>query len=239
MTVNTNNLIPVWADLTPYFDLNGNPQPGGLNISGLALASGSNFLFDVTSPYFTNGIRPNVTIELGYSWISNGITDGSLSVYYDSRTGLKLGNTYSLSVTNPGSATQSFTVTDARFGAANGVDIMVTVNGTNAIPVMEYAAVYATSYLGVPPQIVPPHYNGTPPLVSVNLLGPANVVMTGNVGSGNAGLTYWLRGTTNLALPLSQWGWVSTNAFNPDGSFSNGLPIAPGTSQQFYRLQTQ
>jgi len=84
-----------------------------------------------------------------------------------------------------------------------------------------------------------PHFAGPAPAVVTRVTGPSNVILSGNAGITNGSLPYWIRSTTNLALPLSQWSWVSTNTFNPDGSFSNALPITPGTPQQFFRLQTQ
>jgi hypothetical protein len=43
--------------------------------------------------------------------------------------------------------------------------------------------------------------------------------------------------TTNLALPLREWSVVSTNYFNPDGSFSNAVPASPDSPQAYYQLQ--
>ena len=57
----------------------------------------------------------------------------------------------------------------------------------------------------------------------------------GGPTGGNA--VYWVRSTTNLGLPLSEWSVVATNVFNADGTFSNSLPVDSGNPQQFYRLQ--
>jgi hypothetical protein len=116
---------------------------------------------------------------------------------------------------------------------------MITVDSTNCDPRLRLVRVDTASYLGVPAQLLPSQFTGTPPMFSANLVAQTNLVIGGNVGAINGGLAYWLRSSTNLALPLSQWRWVSTNVFNANGSFSNGLPIAPGTPQLFYRLQTQ
>jgi hypothetical protein len=43
--------------------------------------------------------------------------------------------------------------------------------------------------------------------------------------------------TTNITLPLTNWSIVTTNPFNVDGTFSNQIPLTPGTPQVFYRLQ--
>ena len=56
-------------------------------------------------------------------------------------------------------------------------------------------------------------------------------------GPTNGGYYYWLRSSTNLALPLTKWSIVATNPFDFQGNFSNQIPLTPGTPQQYYRLQ--
>lgn len=57
-------------------------------------------------------------------------------------------------------------------------------------------------------------------------------------GTGGApGAAYCLLGTTNLALPVSQWTRVATNHFDDNGNFAVQADLAPGLSQSFYRLQ--
>ena len=230
MTVVTNNLAPVWVNAWP--SAGSSRDPAQRAIIGWHLQSGSNFLFHVTDTNYSHGARPNVTIEVKYLEDS----DGTLTVSYDSQTGMRTGATYALASTNVGWRDYSFNASDARFAGTNGVDIMLTAS--NADPVVLFVLVQS-GYLGVPPQILPTHYTGPAPVVSVNLIGSANLLLSGNVGAANGGLPYWMRSATNVALPLSQWDWVSTNVFNPDGSFSNALPAMPGTTQRFYRLQTQ
>jgi PKD repeat protein len=272
---------------------------------GWQLASGSNFLFHVTSPYFTNGIRPNVTISVSSA---NVPTNGSLTVSYDSTSGMKTVNS------------QSFGVSDARFAAPNGVDIMLTASNCN--PLVDFVAVYASSYLGVAPQlsnpaplpvasfsvtptngvrplavtftdistgaitnllwtfgdgqttntaagaVVPHTYsnagtytvtliangpggNGTntqagsvtvlvpnpPQITGISLSGATALLLQGTGGPTNGGYYYWLRSSTNLALPLTYWSIVATNPFDVQGNFSNQIPLTPGTPQTFYRMQ--
>jgi hypothetical protein len=52
-----------------------------------------------------------------------------------------------------------------------------------------------------------------------------------------AGRTYYVRTTTNLALPLTNWTVLATNTFDAAGNFSFTNPASPNTPQQFYRLQ--
>jgi PKD repeat protein len=300
ITMNTNNLTTVIANTSnsgtnPYLT-------NSLMITGWTLASGSNFQFHVTSPAFTNGVRPNVTIAVACTGIP---TNGSLTVSYDSTGGMK---------TLSG---LSSTVTDARFSAANGWDILLVAS--NANPVVQYVAVYATNYLGVPAQllsspvanfiatptngvrplpvtftdqstgsitnllwnfgdnqttntaagfVVSHTYatNGTytvslmasgsagsstniktsyitvnvpasPKIGSIRLSGTTALVLQGSGGPTNGGYYYWLRSSTNLALPLTNWSIVATNPFDVQGNFSNNIPLTPGTPQIFYRLQ--
>ena len=302
ITVTTNNLMPVWDDGTSYYDANGNPQTGAGNGLDWTLASGNTFSFHVTSPYFTNGVRPNVTITASASGIP---TNGSLTVSYHSTSGMK---------TMSG---LSATVTDARFAAPNGVDILLTAS--NCTPLVNYLAVYASSNMGVAPQLllVPvANFTATPTngirplavtftdtssgsitnllwnfgdgqttntaasavvahtyqtngtytvslkasgaggsntntqtgLVTVLVPNPPQIgaitsftgnalVLQGSGGPTNGSYYYWLRSSTNLTLPLTNWSIVATNAFDAYGSFSNQIPLLPGAPQTFYRIQ--
>jgi autotransporter-associated beta strand protein len=64
-----------------------------------------------------------------------------------------------------------------------------------------------------------------------------NFIFSGTNGAG--GDTYYVLSSTNLALPLSQWTYVSTNSFLGNGQFFITNPINPGNPQQFYLLQAQ
>jgi hypothetical protein len=217
ISVNTNNL--------------GN-EPVDLGYAWHLLNGSTNFLLDVTNPAFTNGHQPNVTIQIIYYENS----DGHLSVWYDSTNGLKLGATYTLYSTNSQWDTKSFPVTDARFSATN--DIILTVDSTNCDPIVRLVRVDTASYLGVPQQILPTQFTGTLSILSPSLQGQTNLVLSGNVGSANGGLSYSVWGTTNLVVPSNQWSLVITNVFfNANGSFSNALPIMPGMPRMFYRLR--
>ena len=233
ITLNTNNL--------------GNVQVG-LGYGWQLLNGNSNFLFHVTSPYFTNGLMTNVTISLSMTVVSNGPADGSITVSYDSLQGLTNAGNFTLNPTNAGYVSTSFNVTKARFANTNGTDIIVTYNGGQAYPYMEFVAVHATTNLGVPPSGGQPHVVlGPPPEVIATVppqfagarLEGKNVILTGFGGPTGGNAYYWVLTATNLSLPLQQWECMATNQFNGDGSFSNMLPATPGTPQRFYRLQTQ
>jgi len=78
--------------------------------------------------------------------------------------------------------------------------------------------------------LVPP-----PPISGVALNG-SNFVLSGS--NGIAGRPFYLLGTTNIVLPLSQWQFLATNAFDGNGNFTV-TNSNPTNVQQFYRLQLQ
>ncbi len=79
----------------------------------------------------------------------------------------------------------------------------------------------------------------SPGITSFNLV-TTNLVFTGT--NGVAGGTYYVLGSTNAALPLSQWLPVVTNALTANGPFTITATNAVNgnsPSQQFFILQTQ
>lgn len=70
----------------------------------------------------------------------------------------------------------------------------------------------------------------------------SNLAMSGNnlVLGGNNGVplgNYYLIGSTNLALPVTNWTRVATNQFDATGSFTFTNVLNLNSSQWFYRLQ--
>jgi hypothetical protein len=53
------------------------------------------------------------------------------------------------------------------------------------------------------------------------------------VANGN----YYLLGSTNVDVPMSNWTRLRTNQFDGGGNFNFSNGLAPGALQQFYRLQ--
>ena len=69
-----------------------------------------------------------------------------------------------------------------------------------------------------------------------------NLAMKGNnlVYAGNNGVllgNYYVIGSTNLALPVTNWTRMATNQFDATGSFTFTNVLNPNSSQWFYRLQ--
>jgi hypothetical protein len=65
--------------------------------------------------------------------------------------------------------------------------------------------------------------------------GAGGLAMSGS--GGPAGGTYYVLGSTNIALPVNLWTRIETNQFDSNGDFSFTNAADPGATQTFYRLQ--
>ena len=65
--------------------------------------------------------------------------------------------------------------------------------------------------------------------------GVGGLAMSGS--GGPAGGTYYVLGSTNIALPVNLWTRIETNQFDANGNFSFTNAADPGATQTFYRLQ--
>ena len=82
-------------------------------------------------------------------------------------------------------------------------------------------------------------FTNPPPggLVLAIALTPTTLELSSSGGpAGNAG---WILSSTNLALPLSQWQHLATNAFDNNGNILFSFPRISGAVNAFYRLQSQ
>ncbi len=124
---------------------------------------------------------------------------------------------------------------------------------TNLVPVSQYAfresntsggtanvdnLKVGTSFTGVTglPSTVPPPPSPTIGGITIGGPGGTNVIITGTNNNGTTPGSYVVLTTTNIALTLSNWSVLSTQAFDPTGSFSftNGVGTSPNN---FYILQ--
>jgi autotransporter-associated beta strand protein len=83
----------------------------------------------------------------------------------------------------------------------------------------------------------------TSPSTNANItkvtLAATNLIVHGtNNNVPNTNFHYVVLTATNLATALSNWTPVSTNGFNPDGTFDYTNPVIPGTPRQFIDVQT-
>jgi pectate lyase len=92
------------------------------------------------------------------------------------------------------------------------------------------------AYTGNAPDLGAFEYGTKLPTLTLSLSG-GNLVFTH--GSGPAGGTNYLLGTTNLALPMPQWPRLATNKFDLSGTCFTTNAIPPGLPQRFYRVALQ
>jgi PKD repeat protein len=76
-----------------------------------------------------------------------------------------------------------------------------------------------------------------PQITKFSPAGTTAFVLQGSGGPTNGGYYYWLRSSTNVALPVTNWSILATNPFDAYGNFTNSIPVIPGMPQTFYRLQ--
>lgn len=62
-----------------------------------------------------------------------------------------------------------------------------------------------------------------------------DLALSGTGGVGNA--NYYLLGSTNLSMPVTNWTRLLTNQFDAGGNFNLTNPLNPGSPQKFYLLQ--
>jgi subtilisin-like proprotein convertase family protein len=75
-----------------------------------------------------------------------------------------------------------------------------------------------------------------PPLAILNASVNGSLATFGGSG-GTPGKIYYVLTTTNLALPLSSWTRIATNAFDGSGSFDFTVSVNQQVRGQFYRIQ--
>jgi hypothetical protein len=75
----------------------------------------------------------------------------------------------------------------------------------------------------------------SPPHIGAVHLIETNLVLSG--AGGVPGWPFYVRASTNLALPLEQWTVLRTNVFDAQGGFVITNSRTPDAPQQFYRLQ--
>ena len=78
--------------------------------------------------------------------------------------------------------------------------------------------------------VVTPH-----PVFGSPIIFNGGLIFNGNSGVGYA--NYYLLGSTNLAIPISNWTRLLTNQFDAGGNFNFTNPINPSWPQGFYLLQ--
>ena len=133
------------------------------------------------------------------------------------------------------------------------LDSVPTVNITTAFPLLSYvnlSGTLANFALGPLPagssgtlannsgrgtiDLVLSHPTNTFPRITALSLSGGNLVLRGTNGAAN--WTYYLLGSTNLGLPLSNWTPLATNLFDSLGNFVLTNSIDPSVPQRFYTI---
>ena len=141
------------------------------------------------------------------------------------------------------------------------IDSLANVNPfvTNRFPLVQYAALNGSVTANFDLDDLPGIFVGyltnniaarridlvlTPPSISIPTITAArfsavdgSIMLSGTNGS--AGATYFVLGTTNLALPPASWTVVGSDVFDTNGNFNFSVYPDPGTPGEFYRLQLQ
>jgi PKD repeat protein len=151
ITINTSNVAPVLVNTFPAPSGSRSTMDYVSQFYGYHRVSGSNILFNITDPDFTNAAAGSVDIKIQYL----EDTDGTVKVYYDSTSGEKLGATWAISATNGAWANKTIQVNDARFNSPTN-DIRIEIIGTTADPVFAHVSVESDSFLGLPGSNNPP-----------------------------------------------------------------------------------
>lgn len=73
-----------------------------------------------------------------------------------------------------------------------------------------------------------------PPVLSGVVLSGTNLIFTGT--NGTADTNYYVLAATNLALPMTNWGVISTNQFGPGGAVNFTNPLNLNSAQIFFRV---
>lgn len=103
------------------------------------------------------------------------------------------------------------------------------INGSG-LTAKNYALAQATGNATALTVLAPPQ-----PVFLAPTLSGDGLVFSGSNGPGYG--TYYLLTSTNLATPLSNWGSVLTNFFDPGGNFNFTNPPDPTQAEQFFILQ--
>ena len=64
-----------------------------------------------------------------------------------------------------------------------------------------------------------------------------NIVLHGTNNNGGQNFHYAVLTATNVTLPLSNWTSLTTNSFNPDGTFDYTNALNPAQPQRFYDVK--
>jgi fibronectin-binding autotransporter adhesin len=183
----------------------------------------------------------NTTIGITTGANSTGTIAASRTVTLDGTTVLKLdGSGVNDEVTAGTSITYGGTlsldnISGSPLAAGNSFQIFSAASYTGSFasitpPSPGPGLAWGTSQLNIGVLNVVPQ-----PVINSVAASSGNLVFSGT--NGTAGAMYYVRTTTNLLTPLTNWVAITTNTFNGSGDFSVTNAITPGTPQRFYQIE--
>jgi autotransporter-associated beta strand protein len=121
------------------------------------------------------------------------------------------------------------------FASTNQIGALV-LNGVAQLPGIYNSNTVPASIAGAGSLSVPPRTFTNAPVITHFALNGLDLVITGT--NGQAGCAYYLLGSSNLTVPLSQWQTVATNVPGADGGFTfiGTNAVTAGNPQEFYIL---
>lgn len=235
----------------------GNNGPGSFTKSGSGM-----LILNGTNTYLGGTIVSNGTLA-GSGILSNTVTvltGGILSPGISAPGNLTISGsltnfgTLAIRLNKTGAAITNSTIKGLNRIAYGGT-LQLSLSGNGLAPGDSYKLFYATNYLGVFANIVPPTpgpglawntngltSNGTlsvtanpSPFFNAAAVSDGNIVTSGSGGYAGGGFS--VLGTTNLTTPTSAWTLLKTGTFDSAGNFTITDAISAGTNELFLRLR--
>jgi hypothetical protein len=175
-------------------------------------------------------IGADVTLSTGASWtndlpageltVTNGLALNNNTMYVNTGTNLLGVGSYPLITNTSAGITGSFdTVAISGAGLApNTTGTVVTTPDSVTLQVQAVAGPAA-------------------PVITSVVKSGSDLIVSGTNTTGIAGGTYYVRASTNLALPVASWPRISTNTYGTGGTFSATNQILPGVPVNFYGIE--
>ena len=141
-----------------------------------------------------------------------------------STAGITYGGTLTLTELSSPASGSSFKLFYASSYSGSFANIIPATPGPGLAWVTSALATSGTLEVGsaAPPRIVGVVHQGS------------SLVISGTNGTANA--TYYVLGSTNVALPVAEWTRVATNTFNGAGNFNYTNSLSPSVPQYFYQI---
>jgi uncharacterized repeat protein (TIGR03803 family) len=221
--------------------LNGLLCSGG-TLFGTSAAAGANlsgFIFSVNTNGANFATIYNFTTNASSTNVDGAAPEGQLllvgdTLYGSANNGGAFGNGTVYSINTNGSAFSTLH-SFSKLSTATNLDGAHPRTGL----ALGGAFLYGAAYFGGGNANGTVFRLGVTPVISSFTLSGADAVLNGV--NALAGHTYTLMTSTNLSLPLDLWTPIATNTLAGGGAFNFTATnaVLPGSSQQFYRLQTQ